>query len=74
MEFLYFSLQKYELKMKRQNKTMRIIQRMPRGQVWQQMADVKSKYKQNNNNAMKQLKIWSMMMLMVMAMPLNDDY
>ncbi len=33
MEFLYFSLQKYELKMKRQNKTMRIIQRMPRGQV-----------------------------------------
>lgn len=34
------------------------------------MADVKSKYKQNNNNAMKQLKIWSMMMLMVMAMPL----
>ena len=27
MEFLYFSLQKYELKMKRQNKTMRIIQR-----------------------------------------------
>jgi hypothetical protein len=39
------------------------------------MTDVTSKYKQNNNrNAMKQLKIWSMMMLMVMAMPLNDDY
>ena len=44
------------------------------------MADVKSKNKQSNN-AMKQLKIWSMM-LMVMAMPLmvacgsddsNDD-
>ena len=35
------------------------------------MADVIRKYKQNNNrNAMKQLKIWSMMMLMVMAMPL----
>ena len=34
------------------------------------MADEKSKYKQNNNNAMKQLKIWSMMMLMILAMPL----
>ena len=36
----------------------------------QLMTDVKSKYKQNNNNAMKQLKIWSMTMLMVMALPL----
>jgi len=39
------------------------------------MADVKSKYKQNNNrNTMKNLKIWSMMMLMVMAMPWNKQY
>jgi hypothetical protein len=34
------------------------------------MADEKSKFKQNNNNAMKQLRIWSMTMLMVMALPL----
>ena len=34
------------------------------------MADEKSNYKQSNNKLMKQLKIWSMMMLMVMAMPL----
>ena len=35
------------------------------------MADEKSKYKQNNNrNALKRLKIWSMMMLMILAMPL----
>ena len=26
------------------------------------------------DNAMKQLKVWSMMMLMVMAMPLIKDY
>jgi hypothetical protein len=38
------------------------------------MTDEKSKYKQNNNNAMKQLKVWSMMMLMVMEMPLIKDY
>lgn len=30
------------------------------------MADVTSKYKQNNKNAMKQLKIWSMMFLAMM--------
>ena len=34
------------------------------------MADEKSKYKQSNNKLMKKLKIWSMVMLMVMAMPL----
>jgi hypothetical protein len=38
------------------------------------MADEKSKYKQSNNKLMKKLKIWSMMMLMVMEMPLNKDY
>ena len=38
------------------------------------ITNVTSKYKQNNNNAMKQLKVWSMMMLMVMAMPLIKDY
>ena len=40
----------------------------------QLITNVTSKYKQNNNNAMKQLKVWSMMMLMVMAMPLIKDY
>ena len=40
------------------------------GDVLGMMADVIRKYKQNNNrNAMKQLKIWSMM-LMILAMPL----
>ena len=34
------------------------------------MADEKSKYKQSNNTLLKKLKIWSMVMLMVMAMPL----
>ena len=45
------------------------------------MADVIRKYKQSNNKLMKQLKIWSMMMLMVITLPLmvacgsdDDDY
>jgi hypothetical protein len=37
------------------------------------MADEKSKYKQNNNKSMKQLKIWSIMMLMALMMPMSTS-
>jgi len=40
------------------------------GDVRGMMADEKSKYKQSNNKLMKKLKIWSMVMLMILAMPL----